>query len=526
MAVPSWTPWVTWLLLIIAGQLVRWAIRALVSLFRALGVDASYKLTREITVIGAYGGAVLLVSHVPNLPSTIVQTIYAVAAVLCTTLAIYLCLVLLLAARAKAAAAAWATTERAAARPAFSGRGTPSAALLAAKQKLHAFNELRGAFVLQHGLVQHFRFAEYLRLSLGRRLERLVGVHRTGAALALPLVALLRAVHADACGAAEAGGWSTALAFGGCGLALAAAAGGALAICARARARLLASERYWTTPRDVNSPRGMAATFASISRGSDGGGRSRRSSHWRSTEQWLADGNANASTLIRQHDGSLLYVPPPVDATPAGTSGARSPLARRGSEASNGRFSPPPTLAEADEGGLGIGGGGLGGTGTRSEGASTPAPYRPDAKCVCPCRWGALERCCGWVRLHWRRLRSAPSVYVASSAALLRLLQALVFAAATLLALVALPLDPGCMGDAPLATMARAPAGAAAVAVGVAPALLALALLVYIVPHYGVVADVGLAVNAEVLERLKGGQSLDDALVVEEGRAGRAGEAR
>ena len=111
-------------------------------------------------------------------------------------------------ARAKAAAAAWATTERAAARPAFSGRGTPSAALLAAKQKLHAFNELRGAFVLQHGLVQHFRFAEYLRLSLGRRLERLVGVHRTGAALALPLVALLRAVHADACGAAEAGGWS------------------------------------------------------------------------------------------------------------------------------------------------------------------------------------------------------------------------------------------------------------------------------------------------------------------------------
>ena len=90
MAVPSWTPWVTWLLLIIAGQLVRWAIRALVSLFRALGVDASYKLTREITVIGAYGGAVLLVSHVPNLPSTIVQTIYAVAAVLCTTLAIYL----------------------------------------------------------------------------------------------------------------------------------------------------------------------------------------------------------------------------------------------------------------------------------------------------------------------------------------------------------------------------------------------------------------------------------------------------
>ena len=96
-----------------------------------------------------------------------------------------------IAARAKAAAAAWATTERAAARPAFSGRGTPSAALLAAKQKLHAFNELRGAFVLQHGLVQHFRFAEYLRLSLGRRLERLVGVHRTGAALALPLVALL-----------------------------------------------------------------------------------------------------------------------------------------------------------------------------------------------------------------------------------------------------------------------------------------------------------------------------------------------
>ena len=77
MAVPSWTPWVTWLLLIIAGQLVRWAIRALVSLFRALGVDASYKLTREITVIGAYGGAVLLVSHIPNLPSTIVQTIYA-----------------------------------------------------------------------------------------------------------------------------------------------------------------------------------------------------------------------------------------------------------------------------------------------------------------------------------------------------------------------------------------------------------------------------------------------------------------
>jgi len=525
MAVPSWTPWVTWLLLIIAGQLVRWAIRALVSLFRALGVDASYKLTREITVIGAYGGAVLLVSHVPNLPSTIVQTIYAVAAVLCTTLAIYLCLVLLLAARAKAAAAAWATTERAAARPAFSGRGTPSAALLAAKQKLHAFNELRGAFVLQHGLVQHFRFAEYLRLSLGRRLERLVGVHRTGAALALPLVALLRAVHADACGAAEAGGWSTALAFGGCGLALAAAAGGALAICARARARLLASERYWTTPRDVNSPRGMAATFASISRGSDGGGRSRRSSHWRSTEQWLADGGGS-STLIRQHDGSLLYVPPPVDATPAGTSGARSPLARRGSEASNGRFSPPPTLAEADEGGLGIGGGGLGGTGTRSEGASTPAPYRTDLKCVCPCRWGALERCCGWVRLHWRRLRSAPSVYVASSAALLRLLQALLFAAATLLALAALPLDPGCMGDAPLATMARAPAGAAAVAVGVAPALLALALLVYIVPHYGVVADVGLAVNAEVLERLKGGQSLDDALVVEEGRAGRAGEAR
>ena len=187
-------------------------------------------------------------------------------------------------------------------------------------------------------------------------------------------------------------------------------------------------------------------------------------------------------------------------------------------------FSPPPTLAEADEGGIG-GGGGVGGTGTRGEGASTPAPYRPDAKCVCPCRWGALERCCGWVRLHWRRLRSAPSVYVASSAALLRLLQALLFAAATLLALVALPLDPGCMGDAPLATMARAPAGAAAVAVGVAPALLALALLVYIVPHYGVVADVGLAVNAEVLERLKGGQS-DDALLVEEGRASRAGEAR
>ena len=178
--------------------------------------------------------------------------------------------------------------------------------------------------------------------------------------------------------------------------------------------------------------------------------------------------------------------------------------------------------AEADEGGLGIGGGG--GTGTRG-GASTPAPYRTDLKCVCPCRWGALERCCGWVRLHWRRLRSAPSVYVASSAALLRLLQALLFAAAPLLALVALPLDPGCMGDAPLATMAR-PAGAAAVAVGVAPALLALALLADIVPHYGVVADVGLAVNAEVLERLKGGQSLDDALVVEEGRASRAGEAR
>ena len=121
------------------------------------------------------------------------------------------------------------------------------------------------------------------------------------------------------------------------------------------------------------------------------------------------------------------------------------------------------------------------------------------------------------MRLHWRRLRSAPSVYVASSAALLRLLQALLFAAATLLALVALPLDPGCMGDAPLATMARAPAGAAAVAVGVAPALLALALLAYIVPHYGVVADVGLAVNAEVLERLKGGQSDDALLAVEEG---------
>ena len=73
----------------------------------------------------------------------------------------------------------------------------------------------------------------------------------------------------------------------------------------------------------------------------------------------------------------------------------------------------------------------------------------------------------------------------------------------------------------------RLPAGAAAVAVGVAPALLVLALLVYIVPHYGVVADVGLAVNAEVLERLKGGQSVDDALLsVEEGRASRAGEAR
>ena len=82
------------------------------------------------------------------------------------------------------------------------------------------------------------------------------------------------------------------------------------------------------------------------------------------------------------------------------------------------------------------------------------------------------------------------------------------------------------MGDAPLATRARAPAGAAAVAVGVAPALLALALLVYIVPHYGVVADVGLAVNAEVLERLKGGQSNDALLAVEEGRASRAGEAR
>ena len=45
MAVPSWSPWVIYLLLLIAGQLVRWAIRALVSLFRALGVDASYKLS-------------------------------------------------------------------------------------------------------------------------------------------------------------------------------------------------------------------------------------------------------------------------------------------------------------------------------------------------------------------------------------------------------------------------------------------------------------------------------------------------
>ena len=105
------------------------------------------------------------------------------------------------------------------------------------RQGLYELLELpessRGAFVLQHGLVQHFRFAEYLRLSLGRRLERLVGVHRTGAALALPLVALLRAVHADACGAAEAGAWPTALAFGGCGLALAAAAGGAHAYSRR-----------------------------------------------------------------------------------------------------------------------------------------------------------------------------------------------------------------------------------------------------------------------------------------------------
>ena len=510
MAVPSWTPWVTWLLLIIAGQLVRWAIRALVSLFRALGVDASYKLTREITVIGAYGGRAARLAR-PNLPSTIEQTIYAVAAVLCTTLA-STCASCCCSPRAQG------RRRRRGRRPSARRRGPPSRGAASTRRYrceagLHAFNSCAA-----------LRAAARPRPALSvRRVPGLARPPRRSSACtapaprSLPLVALLRAV-APTRAAPPAGGWDVAIAFGGCGLALAAAAGGALAVCVCARAA--SSRRSGTGSRRATElaardSRHLRVDLARLRR------RPLAAVVPLAGTSSIADGN-NPSTLSASTTARCCAAP--VDATPAG-SGARAALARRGS----GR-----RMADSRR--------------RRRWPRRTRRPRHRRRRR----RHGHAERGRVDAGAVPHRLEVRVPVPVGRPRAVLRL-GAAALAAAPLRALRlrsvvggAPPAAPGAplrRGDAPRPRRSparprlhgrRAPRHDGARARRrrrrrrrLAPAPLVLALLVCIVPHYGVVADVGLAVNAQVLERLKGGQSVDDALLsVEEGRASRAGEAR
>ncbi|KAL1515926.1 hypothetical protein AB1Y20_002540 [Prymnesium parvum] len=273
---------------------------------------------------------------------------------------------------------------------------------IAALQRIRAFQEVRGAFLTQHGLYAWFPFARYVRACMNKQLARLTRVHWSCWLLAV-LLTLCRDLvswhHCDrkddehelASGEVAADdelGMQLTVIFTSIAVALATIAIASAVVRERALTRLVASLRYWVAP--------VANDFAPTRGG--------RSTDWLSPDDWRRGSRTRLSaTLTRERDGSIHYAPPSASHAPGGAlhgprltgtfswvqlPAATAPLGTPAIEsvwAHRERLrceSPLPVMNEVAE-------------------------RREEA--------GRGWWWCSCVELGWRRLRWAPSVFLASS---------------------------------------------------------------------------------------------------------------
>lgn len=485
---------------------VRWSVvgaqHLLVNVLRLPEAMPSF-----LTVLVYFGSFAAVGSAVNVLPHG--DALAATSAALCLSLAFYLAFLCVAAIVLSAACRHWEASEALSSVSAVQPR----------LRRVREFQELRGAFISQHGLLAGFPFAAYLRSCVGLQLARLLAVDFSCWLIAAMLVAVSGLLIREGCpgegGTSTALEWRVTLVLSGIGLIPALLLSALALACQRALGStkgggLLGSDRYWAPPIDPESPQGYGFGDA-------------RSTHWLSLEHWLAARRDNASTrtgsalrssLVRGPDGTIHYLPPPTDVP--GEVGAR-PSSPPGTTAASWRASSPGCgfdggAAASERRGEGrserqnsIQSAGGADAATRQQPllrsrASSNALGQPPCCCCLP---RCCVRCGVRLQLLWRRVAWAPTVYFASSTIGLHVLRLSLFGAATLTALVVLPTGAGAHEPCAASPFHLAvDLSAAAPLLLVMPLLAAAASALWLLPTLGIVAHVGLGCQQEVMQRL------------------------